>query len=282
MFLDGTKDDIRYSIWWAADIFAFPTDNIQETFPQSVIEAMACGLPVLASDWDGCRDQVIDGKTGLLARSITMPGATADATSQLIIGEVPYFDFLARCNQTVAIDMQEVGNGMMALCSKPELRKSMGQAGRERAVNEFSWDKIIPRYEEMWAEQEKMRQEYVKASGGKPTVSYSTPAVFPPPEFSFNSYPSTIATGDMKVQASLDANRRLTTCMEHRLTGYAVQARCRDMYLLVRVLDAAGDPTTLGELEAIFTRAGVDSITARATLTWLMKYAILEPLPAGM
>ena len=46
-----------------ADVFVSPSDNIQETFGLSVIEAMASGLPVIVSDWDGYRDTVVDGVT---------------------------------------------------------------------------------------------------------------------------------------------------------------------------------------------------------------------------
>ena len=52
-------------------------DNIQETFGLVVIEAMACGLPVVASDWDGYRDLVEDGVTGLLVPTTMVDGATA-------------------------------------------------------------------------------------------------------------------------------------------------------------------------------------------------------------
>ena len=49
-------------VWHAADVFVSPSDNIQETFGLAVVEAMASGLPVVASDWDGYRDLVDDGR----------------------------------------------------------------------------------------------------------------------------------------------------------------------------------------------------------------------------
>ncbi len=48
----------------AADIFALP--SYFEGLPMSVIEAMLTGLPVVASDIDGPREQVVHGVTGLL------------------------------------------------------------------------------------------------------------------------------------------------------------------------------------------------------------------------
>ena len=50
---DGRQDDVRGGIWSAADIFTSLSDNIQETFGLTPIEAMAAGLPVVVTDWDG-------------------------------------------------------------------------------------------------------------------------------------------------------------------------------------------------------------------------------------
>lgn len=65
-----------------ADVFFFPTTYPWETFGMVQIEAMACGIPVVASDWQGPRDIVIDGKTGFLcpARKIE---SYADALQRL-------------------------------------------------------------------------------------------------------------------------------------------------------------------------------------------------------
>jgi glycosyltransferase involved in cell wall biosynthesis len=65
----GYRDDVP-DLMAAADIFALP--SYFEALPMSVIEAMLSGLPVVASDIPGPREQVVDGQTGLLvpARSI--------------------------------------------------------------------------------------------------------------------------------------------------------------------------------------------------------------------
>ena len=67
----------RRSVWHAADVFVSPSDNIQETFGLAVLEAMASGLPVVASDWDGYRDLVADGETGFLVPTAMVEGATS-------------------------------------------------------------------------------------------------------------------------------------------------------------------------------------------------------------
>lgn len=56
----------RHLLFSTADVFVSPIDNVQETFGITPIEAMACGVPQVVSDWDGYRDTVEDGVTGFL------------------------------------------------------------------------------------------------------------------------------------------------------------------------------------------------------------------------
>jgi glycosyltransferase involved in cell wall biosynthesis len=51
----------------ASDIFVFPTEN--EAFGISVIEAMACGLPVISTYVGGLKDIVYNRKNGLVIKS---------------------------------------------------------------------------------------------------------------------------------------------------------------------------------------------------------------------
>lgn len=96
--VDSLAPERRYSIWHAADIFTSPADNIQETFGLTLVQAMACGLPVVASDWNGYRDIIADGETGYLIPTYMVKHATADSTSRLLFGELDYDHFLAERN----------------------------------------------------------------------------------------------------------------------------------------------------------------------------------------
>jgi glycosyltransferase involved in cell wall biosynthesis len=58
IFVDGRKPELRQEIWSAADVFISLSDNIQETFGLTPIEAMAAGLPVIVSDWNGYQETV--------------------------------------------------------------------------------------------------------------------------------------------------------------------------------------------------------------------------------
>jgi glycosyltransferase involved in cell wall biosynthesis len=64
VWVDG-KDPTAYNRAWAAsNVFISLSDNLQETFGITPVEAMASGLPVVVSDWDGYKDTVVDGVTG--------------------------------------------------------------------------------------------------------------------------------------------------------------------------------------------------------------------------
>jgi glycosyltransferase involved in cell wall biosynthesis len=103
----GYRHDVA-AVLAAADIFTLP--SYAEGLPMSVIEAMLTGLPVVATDIDGPREQVVDGATGLLVP----PRQVA-----------PLAASLAR------------------LVGDPELRAAMGAAGRERACALYDEARVV-------------------------------------------------------------------------------------------------------------------------------------------
>lgn len=109
----GHREDVP-DLLRAADIFALPT--WREGLPRSVIEAMAAGLPVIASDIPACRELVEPNVTGLLTPTRD-PAALADA-----IGE---------------------------LAGAPDRRAAMGAQARERALERHDERRIIERQIEL-------------------------------------------------------------------------------------------------------------------------------------
>lgn len=69
--LYGETNDVRAFIW-AADTLLLP--SLRESFPRTVMEAMAGGLPVIASTVGAVEDMVQDGTTGSLVMPGDMPG----------------------------------------------------------------------------------------------------------------------------------------------------------------------------------------------------------------
>lgn len=75
----GYRNDVA-DLLRAADIFTLPSHR--EGMPRSVVEAMLTGLPVVATDIRGSREEVIPGETGLLV-PVADPAAIAAALGRL-------------------------------------------------------------------------------------------------------------------------------------------------------------------------------------------------------
>ncbi len=273
--VDGTRPETRFSVWHAADLFTSLVDNVQETFGLVIIEAMASGLPVVATDWDGYRDLVVDGETGYRVPTYLIHGATRDTTADLLLEGITYDEFLATCNQTVAVDLATAAAAFSRLIADPELRRGMGEAGRQRVLAQFTWERVIRAYEQLWLSQEAQRREHVTRVAAS-ARTYPGPARYPAPEETFAGYPTEVLGNNDAVQAMPGAERALETILTAPLTSYAPEGRCRDAATLRAVLAAAAAPCPLAELDRVFAGAGVEFGVGRATLGWLLKYGLLQ------
>jgi starch synthase len=102
-----------------ADVFCVP--SIYEPLGIVNLEAMACGAPVVASAVGGIPEVVVDGETGLLVPVAL--GADGNPLDPARFAS----DFARSVNELLA---------------DPERSRRMGEAGRRRAVDEFSWRAI--------------------------------------------------------------------------------------------------------------------------------------------
>lgn len=278
MVLDGLKPQNRFGAWRAADVFLSLSDNIQETFGLVVVEAMAGGLPVVASDWNGYRDLVVDGETGFLIPTTMIRDATRDVTSRLLTGEVNYDHFLAQCSQCVAVDCSATAKALVRLFEDAPLRRRMGRAGRQRAVRQFAWSRVISAYEALWRQQDEERSTFLSRgkSTGPAAAAQPGPAAYPAPELSFAGYPTAWLDADQTVVADPDALNRLTTVRTMPLTNHSARFRSSDAAVLQKLLAQAAGSCSLGELEQQLQEAGLTHQAARATLAWMMKYDLLR------
>lgn len=133
----------------ASDIFIGLSDTLQESFGLSILEAMASGLPVVASDWSGYRESVITGETGFLVPTIW---AEVDGDISLFSPLHEWTWDHVQLSQSIATEIPALVKSLNTLIGNPELRAQMGLAARKRALANYSWDVVIARYRELWQE----------------------------------------------------------------------------------------------------------------------------------
>lgn len=126
----GAVDDVA-AVLKAADLFVLP--SVAEGMSNSLLEAMATGLPCVASDIGGNQDLLGVGGAGVLVAG-SDPGRWAEA--------------------------------LMGLLEDPERCRHMGNAARARIEGEFSLERVVARYVELY---ERLIGEVGKSSG--PNVS---------------------------------------------------------------------------------------------------------------
>lgn len=141
------EDDEKLDLLAAADVFVSPVDNQQETFGIAVVEAMASGLPVVASRWDGYKDLVEDGATGILVPVRWAP-PPPDALALRAVLEPDLSQLVA--SQGVAVDPGCLRAAVARCLDEPELARTFGEAGRERALRLFSWKAVVDRLAGIW------------------------------------------------------------------------------------------------------------------------------------
>jgi glycosyltransferase involved in cell wall biosynthesis len=94
-----------------ANLFLFPSRH--EGMPNAVLEAMASGLPVVATRIAGSEELVVDGVTGVLVKPE---------------------------------DVDSLRDGLRRLIVDEAMRRQMGQASRQRVEQEYSWDMVARQY----------------------------------------------------------------------------------------------------------------------------------------
>jgi glycosyltransferase involved in cell wall biosynthesis len=110
----GTRTDTP-RLLQAMDVFALASRN--EGISNTILEAMATGLPVVASRVGGNPELVVDGGTGRLFQ---------------------------------AGDVDALAAALAEYLGDPALRAAHGEAGRDRCLERFSVDAMVRAYEDVW------------------------------------------------------------------------------------------------------------------------------------
>lgn len=109
----GLRRDLDREFYPALDLLVLPSHPVRETLPISLMEGMACGLPVVATQVGSVADLVADGASGLLVP----PG-----------------------------DAGRLAGAIARLARDASLRAAFGAAGRGRVAADFSLDRMVEEY----------------------------------------------------------------------------------------------------------------------------------------
>ena len=113
-WLPGERDDVA-DVLRGLDAFVLP--SLAEGVSNTILEAMACGLPVIATDVGGNGELVVEGRTGTL-----VPAADAEALARAIVAQA----------------------------RDPVAARAQGKAGRERVLSTFSLDAMVDGYRRLY------------------------------------------------------------------------------------------------------------------------------------
>lgn len=254
-------------LYRASDIFVSVSDTVCENLGLALLEAGASGLPVVASNWNGYRDVVLDGSTGFL-----VPTRWADCD----LGFAPLsvlggMEALLCQAQSVQVDVPVLADRLDRLVRSQELRQEMGAAARQRAEEVYSWQRIIRDYEALWAELALVARAAPAPRFGGPLAS------IPALDDLFAAWYSHLVTDrdlfrltEAGAQAARgEAAIRVLSLMERCLSREALRAMC------VRV-DREGPTNWAAAVDWMERQVSLDKGVATRHLLWLMKYGYAE------
>jgi starch synthase len=219
-FLDGRKPELRDQAWRAADIFTSLSDNFQETFGLTPIEAMAAGLPGVVSDWNGYRDTIREGIDGFRVPTIIpRAGLGADMADRHAAALDNYDNYCGQTSQFVAVDPNAVARAFMTLIEDAGLRQLMGASARQRAVTTFDWSVVIGQYQALWQDLAERRRTATE-SAPPPSAGPANPARADPFHV-FESYATDILSRAHVVVAAPGADgARLNMLLQSPLISF--------------------------------------------------------------
>lgn len=275
--LEHEGDALRRAALSAAQMFLFPIDNLQESFGIAPVEAMAAGLPVIASDWDGLRDTVSDD-VGFRIPTRSVPAEHVVGTALRYQGGTDsYIQYLSQMSAVTQVDVGRMAQAVRSLMQNPDLRAKLGNAGRQRARRLFDWAVVVPQMQDLFAELHAIR------SRADPARFPPSPATLLPTAPSPTAYFASFPTEIIK-RAGPARYRQRQTPNGHSLADVWA---LRDYQATRRLFESLTDIEKVHATVVAAGKAGLASgeiagatgmniLRVERCLLWLMKYDWLE------
>jgi starch synthase len=211
----GRQLELAGPVRWAADLFVSLADNPQETFGITPLEAMAAELPCLVSDWDGYRDTVTATEGDRVPTQL-IEGLGQEEAQGLLSETLSYDLAVGRVAQGIAVDPALLRAKLLNLLSNPERLRQLGQNGRERVRQQFSWEVVISQWHALLLELEGRRHAAKQADEtGEP----AEPPWLPSCSTGFRAFASKVVRADQALhwtrpEAAAMANARLRETLD--------------------------------------------------------------------
>ncbi len=113
-----SNEDLPY-YYGATDVFVLPSVSRLEAFGIVTLEAMASEVPVVVSDIPGVREVITEGRNGLVAEPM---------------------------------NPQDIAGKIRLILENPDVAKRMGKKGRERVLDNFTWEIVAENIEKVYEE----------------------------------------------------------------------------------------------------------------------------------
>ena len=246
----------KAGLYRSADFFISLSDNPQETFGLTLLEAMAFGLPLLVSDFDGYRE-IVPTEVGRRVKT-TWDECAPLVTLGPLMDEVTYHRYLA---QSLSIDLDELAHALTFFFSQPSICHDMGAAARDRFLRLYDYRVVIPKLESLWVDL-KTRFATIPCSRESDPLGMN---VFQ----CFSHYPSQSLRSEMKFQR----------------TGYGAQLLASGaQYPLLSDMGSLIDHGVVGALLAQTreTRSLQELLTSGEDEPWRRRYVVLWMLKHGL
>jgi starch synthase len=271
--LDSREEANRRG-WFAADIFVSLADSVQETFGLTPIEAMAAGLPVVVSDWDGYRDTVRDGIDGFRIPTLMSAAGSGETIAfDYAAGNINHTMFSAAAAQSCAVDVLACADALHRLIGDAELRRRMGAAARERARQVFDWRHVVAAYQELWqelAERRRIAPETAALAPGRP----ARPLAMDPFDL-FRSWPSAGLAAETTLTLPEGVTPELVDAMRRLQAATPMPAALLDRAVTNRLIEALKKgPIPAGDLVALLEPS--QRPAGWRSFAWLAKTAMIR------
>ena len=277
-WLDGNNQELVSRCWAAADIFLSLSDTILETFGQAPVEAMAAGLPVVLSDWNGYRSLIQHPDEGLLIPTLAAPANgngnwLALSEAMVAIDPRAYGGSVA---QGVAVHVGKAAEALTALIASPELRQRVGEAGQRRAFSSFDWPVVVAAHQALFAELRERRRDGQPASMPISPRPVRLPPLGNDPFEDFGSYASLQLSDEQLLRLSTDSLNQAASPLERcELDGLlpGLRGTAAEHHQLIAKLSSVGC-CSVAELLASFPRRRWPFL--RMSLVWMAKLGQID------